>query len=269
MPGVLRDQLRTAYLGFKISNSLGNDIVSFSGLSSNRMPLIHLFETDLATARTVNADDMDTSGEICFLAVSLQLYSYALEHNVGEGKENADDSSRCEILLRGYNAAMELVQIAVTNSSEAPYWTRQIYQSVIHAITFLLKLCSSSAPQLSVIDSPSTRNLISQGWDFLRSGSLMENDHLFRISTLVAYLSKLEGKDPQLPRLSVQSRMSANVMYDAVWRAKQRFSPEVRNMRPADYTTTAVLEELSASWAENVLNEDGLFRHWNSVITNF
>lgn len=266
---MLRDQLRTAYLGFRIANSLGNDVSSFSGLSSNRMSLIHLFETDIATTRIAHAADKDTSGEICFLGVRLQLYSYAFKYDSGEEKANADDSSSCEILLRGYNAAMELVQIAVTNSSDAPHWTRQVYQSVIHAITFLLKLRYSSAPQLNVVDSPSTRNLISQGWEFLRSGSLMENDHLFRISTLVAYLSKLEGKTPELPRLDVQSRMSANVMYDAVWRAKQRFSPEVRNMRPADYTSTAVLEELSASWAENVLSEDGLFRHWNSVITNY
>lgn len=267
MPGVLRDQLRSAYLGFRISNSLGNDISSFSGLSSNRISLIHLFETDLATARTTA--ERVTSGEICFLGVKLQLYSYAFENNVTEEKENTNDGSRCEIFLRAHNAAMELVQIAVTNSAEAPYWTRQVYQSVIHAMTILLKLRSSSAPQLSTMDSPLTRNLISQGWEFLRSGSLMENDHLFRISTLVAYLSKLEKKNPELPRLTVHSRMSANVMYDAVWRAKQRFSPEVRNMRPADYTATAVLEELSASWAENVLSEDGLFRHWNSVITNY
>ncbi|CRG88465.1 Putative transcription factor SEF1 [Talaromyces islandicus] len=269
MPGVLKDQLRTTYLGFRISHSLGNDISSLSGLPSNRTSLIHLFETDLATARTGTSADRDASGEICFLAVKLQLYSYAFENNSSEEKEGADDGNRCEIFLRAYNAAMELVQIAVTNSSEAPYWTRQVYQSVINAMTFLLKLCSSSAPQLSAMDSPSTRNLISQGWGLLRSGSLMENDHLFRISNLVAYLSKLEEKDPQLPRLTVQSRMSANVMYDAVWRAKLRFSPEVRNMRPADYTATAVLEELSASWAENVLGEDGLFRHWNSVITNY
>jgi hypothetical protein len=273
IPTVLTHQLQSAYMSYKISQSLGYNVLSLSGLLRDRTSLIHLFEIDLASFEARDGMNWSTPSELLFLSADLQLSNFAFEYQDKEDRKDDTPSelgNSTESLTRAYTKAMKLVQLATSKPLESPYWTHQVHQTVTYALLFLLKLRRCS--QLDFVDSPSTKNAISQGWNFLRNASLLENDHASRRSAIIEYLSKLNEKQPGSPAVSVQSRMAANVVYDSVWTAKQRFSRRVRDLRPADYTSTAALEKLDTPWEYDLLDEtsfDRILTEWDSMLDGF
>jgi hypothetical protein len=73
----------------------------------------------------------------------------------------------------------------------------------------------------------------------------MEDDHFTRVCAIIEYLSKTSGEARKGDlALIVKSRMSANLLWDAAWRAKDRFSQSVKDSRPDDYTSAAAVEDL-------------------------
>lgn len=273
MPLVLTHHLRIAFMSYKISQSLGNSITSLSGLLKDRGHVINLFETDIEALQARDGLNWSTIREVCFLCVKLYLYSFTLKYQ--DETENKSElwastsSSSPDILSRAYTTAVNVIQITTSKPAEAQYWTHHVYHCLIYAILFLLKLRSTSFFQTNLIDSASAQNAISQGWSFLRGKSLMADDHLSRLSAIIEYLSKSGEKHSDPLSVSVQSRMTANLVYDGVWSARQRFSQGVRDMRPADYTSTAALEDLAASWSYDPLGDPDASLEWNSILDGF
>jgi hypothetical protein len=182
--------------------------------------------------------------QIMFWRAELQLYSFVLptEGSIKSG-EIALVTGSLETLSRGCIVAISLIHAATSLPDSNSTWTNVVRIGVGYAVFFLLKV--SSSPELQIVEPAVIRNSITQAWSFLHNGSEMEYDHFTRVCAIIEYLSKT-SRDAQKGDLSltVQSRMSANLMWDAAWRAKDRFSESVKESKPDDYTSAAAVESL-------------------------
>lgn len=212
--------------------------------------------------------------EIAFLKARLQLYSFACSDSSNFPKPSIPSGSGplqpgiSELLASANLVALRLIQIATSLSPAVPIWTSIVRSSIAYAVFFLLKL--SSSPEHSFVDVSVAKNSISAAWNLLHNCSDMHNDQLSRTCAIIEYLST-DFSNPQNAHannasalqlapagglqgsatskrhdlsLVVKSRMSANLVYDAAWRAKDRFSKDIREAKPLDYTFAAEMESL-------------------------
>jgi len=181
---------------------------------------------------------------IAFLGCKLLIYSFALAANDPDAD---DDSLHTEFSshwpVQAYLTATSILQTASSMRAEIPFATIYLRRCLVNAVFFLLKL--TGYKQHHFVDEVTVRNSINQGWDILKSCSVMENDHMSRVCAVIEYLSNGDWMQGQLQiqsSVSIKARMAANLSVDAVWRARDRFSQSVRDQHPSDYTEAAALE---------------------------
>jgi hypothetical protein len=157
---------------------------------------------------------------------------------------------------------MRLLQSALQSSAELPYWPEHQFKYIFDAVLFPLKLIDCS---YEFVDEAAARNVISQIWQLLRSQSKAEEDRMSRFCAVIEYLSR-NRSDDRCPSVKVMSRVAGNLMIDAVWRARDRFSENVKANRPADYTSAAALErslgpdtQASSSFLRDIGDWDSFF----------
>ena len=244
LPPVLEHHLKIAYQGYQINHSLGHHEMTATGLLPNPISIIKVFDTSLRALETQIGGSWSFVSEIAFLKVQLQLYSFAVNAELSESKKVSEISlPTLEIMELANLSAIKLIEVAANLSEDVVLWSTNTHSAVAYAVCFLLKL--SALPDRSCIDRVTARNSISQGWNLLRGGSVMENDHFSRICTIIEYLVK-RNDTVQSDRLSmtVEARMSANIVLDAAWRAKDRFSESIKKSKPLDYTVAAEVESV-------------------------
>lgn len=244
LPSTLEQHLRIAYQSFQFCHTLGHHDLTSTGSFPNPVPIIRMFDVNLRALELHPGSEWTTSTEIAFLNAKLQLYSFAYAASTSESTSAGASglaSWASDILAQAYLSAVKLIQTACNAPTEVPFWTSSIRNSVTYAVFFLIKL--STSPQHHFVDDITARNSISQAWNLLRGSSNTHHDHLSRVCAIIEYLSKCnETEVKHGSPVTVTSRMSANLQYDAIWRARQRFSKELRDSKPLDYTSAAEFE---------------------------
>jgi hypothetical protein len=243
LPPILEQHLRIAFHSYQVCHALGNYDLTPTGLLPNSASTTEMLDTQLYSLQAQIGDDWSCLSEIAFLRVQLQLYSFACGSNHSKSKSPCDLSLQTsKMLAQASLSALKMIQIACTIPDDVPL-TANAHSAVAYAVFFLLKL--SALPHHHLVDQAAAKNAISQGWNLLNGGSTMENDYLSRACTIIQYLS---NNNERLERggisMMVESRMSENLTFDAVWRAKERFSETIKEAKPQDYTS-AELESAS------------------------
>lgn len=173
------------------------------------------------------------------LQTKLCLYSFVV--SAGPNKLSAEDAT---FLIKASDTAVKIIHIASTSQTQK-HWPTITRISTVFAVNMLLLLSTIPGHDQQSV----TRNSISEAWRLLQSRSEFEHDSWSRMAKIVAYLSRVyavsKDSDASIrPALLVRSRMAANVLFGNAWHAKQRFSRDVRDRKPLDYTAAAALEDL-------------------------
>ena len=258
LPDVLRQHLKIAFHSYSICQALGNDETMSDGLNRNPIPMIRAFDTTLQSLQSELAMHLAHSSEMALLRVKLQLYSFALrEAEQAQHPANTPDSRASEYLVKAGIVAARIVEAACRDMSRL-FWPSVTRMSVVYAVHFLMKLCAIPGH----VDESIAKNSVSQAWSLLKSRSEIEHDHLARICAIIAYLSRTESEQESSPSVSVKARMASNLSVDAIWRARSRFSRNVHEVKPSDYTATAAMEDLIQSMSDGAMESyffDGNF----------
>lgn len=244
IPRVLQHYLRIAHLSQQVCQTLGNYPMTPTGLHPSPLAMMSVFELQFRSLETQIRSDWSHLTQVMFWRAELQLYSFTFPPRVSDVVDKtALDTGSLTALSRGCIAASSLIHAAVSLPDEHSTWTNVVRIGVGYAVFFLLKI--SSSPELQIMEPSTARNSISKAWSLLHNGSEIEHDHFSRVCAIIEYLSKT-SRDAQNGNLSltVSSRMSANLLWDAAWRAKERFSESIKESQPDDYTSAAAVESL-------------------------
>lgn len=199
-----------------------------------------MFDAELQTREAQLASKWSRRDYIFFLATRLHLYAFALTDPAVTGADGSlTGGLHSEFLAHAYLAAMSLLQSAVDSAAELRYWSIYQGRGLVDAVFFLLKLVGGD---YEFVDTAGARDMIHKLWELLRGLSRVEDDHIARVCAIIEYLSHSRGNDKEQVSLRVRLRMTANLIMDAVWRARDRFSQFVKAQRPVDYTSAAAVE---------------------------
>lgn len=258
LPASIRDLLQVAYRSFSFSGILGHYEGAADGLLPDPIPIIKAFEADLNALEASNWMSWDLTTKMSFLGAKLHLYSYNL---TAQGRNFSSpqlpDSRSSYYLSRAYTTAIRLIQTwcAATGTSPssssstttrlvtepsfpelARSWTIFEKTSLAYGVVLLLKLTKLS-PTTSHHDIPiTTENAIREALTFLKSCSVLKDDHFQRLCDVVEYICHLDSRSNNnngslldfsataAPSNSeVRSRMSSNALFNVILRAKERF----------------------------------------------
>ncbi|KAL1968667.1 hypothetical protein VTN77DRAFT_1493 [Rasamsonia byssochlamydoides] len=256
LPDALYHQLQIAHLSGKFCNILGNHELTSTGLLPNPASLIQMFDVELQTHEAQLAQKWSRGDYMFFLATRLHLYAFALtDPAVTDADGGLAGGLHSEFLAHAYLAAMSLLQSAVDSPTGLRYWSMYQGRDAVNAAFFLLKLVGGNH---EFVDHAQARNMIHKFWELLREQSRVEDDHIARLCAIIEYLSRSSSRGNQEDRdqlsLRVRSRMTANLIIDAVWRARDRFSQSVKAQRPKDYTSAAAVERAMTELDNQILS---------------
>ncbi|KAL2844809.1 fungal-specific transcription factor domain-containing protein [Aspergillus pseudoustus] len=252
LPLAISDHLQVSYKCFSFSGILGHYEGTPDGLLPNPMPIIESFGADLNALESAKWESWGLTTRLSFLCTKLHLFSYSL--TVQNADHHADspallpDPRSARYLSEAYITAIRLVETccggtlftnsattqAITSDEFLPpkvgrCWTIFERSALIYAVLFLLRLTrltpNNNFPQIR------SDNAIRQATTFLRSCSVFKDDHFSRLCDILDYICDTEsgGNDGSSPAswladdLGVRSRMSSNIVFDAILRAKARF----------------------------------------------
>lgn len=129
-------------------------------------------------------------------------------------------------ILKAYNTATQF--IALINSSHA------IFNYLSYCpVTNLKYLCASLAILMLVLNSDLCTCIdwttgeasIESGLAAMRTSSIESNDIFMRAAEIISYLWQAQKDDHELkkqgPTLLIQSRLSASLLYDTLWKWRQ------------------------------------------------
>lgn len=244
LPSVLQRYARIAYHSQQACQTLGNYPMTTTGQFPSPLTVMPMFESQFRSLETEISDDWSPLTQILFSTAELQLYSFAFPNQENVTQDQlAVGNHRSQSLSRGCIVAISLIHAAASLNDPCSTSASIIRMGVTYAVLFLLKV--SAAPKLQVVDPAAVRNTVTAAWSILHRSSEMEYDTFARVCAIIEYLSKVD-RDVEQGDLSliVTSRMSANLLWDAVWRAKDRFSQSVKESKPDDYTSVAAVESL-------------------------
>ncbi|TAQ84353.1 hypothetical protein B7494_g7318 [Chlorociboria aeruginascens] len=275
LPAVLEQHLKIEHQSFQFCHTLGHNQLTTTGLLPDPASVIRMFDTYLHALEVQSGSEWTMSSEMAFLKAKLQLYSFVGTDNTSESTSASASGlalGMSDILAQACLSAVKIIQIACNSAAETLLWTSNDRASILYAVFFLIKL--STSPQHHFLDQITTRNSISQVWNLYHGSSHTKEDHASRVCAVIEFLSKkneTEGKKGS--SVNVESRMAANLLIDAVWRARERFSKGVRDSRPLDYTAAEgdmsyLFEmdfQMNSSYPEGIFDEEALWPDENTM----
>ncbi|KAI9698898.1 MAG: hypothetical protein M1820_007319 [Bogoriella megaspora] len=241
MPDAIFHQLHTARKSYEICNTLGGHDATCNGLLPNASATLRVFDADLRAHENSFSESWTKQDLIHFSWPRLLLCVFGLFEQDGQRVSQPQDLHHW--LALGYATATTVLRTASSIGDEIPYIASHLRKCLINAVFLLLKIMSSSWHPF--VDEATVWNCINQGWNMLKSCSLVDHDNMSRTCAVIEYLSNgPQTAEPTLANttLSVRSRFGANLVLDAVFRARDRFSQSIRDQRPLDYTQAAVQE---------------------------
>lgn len=149
-----------------------------------------------------------------------------------------------------------------TTSTGSPFATNYIMQMILAAGSTLLKLLNSSFA--AHLDIPVGRTLFLQTVQALRSISVVQNDLPQRLAEVLAQLWQDAGQGNQNARLfegdgtkrqeidsslqlKVRCRMSMSLVYDSVWRWREKFGAHKNLDRAVEHPTSVEADGVGAT----------------------
>lgn len=235
LPPVLDQHLQIACHQYHICESLGNFPDSSTGLLPSPLTTIEALESHLHSLKETLGTFNDTYVEFYWLYTKLCLYSFVVS------AESLHLGPRRPILLStASDTAVKVIHLASSTSTQ-DHWSNLVRVAVVFAVNMLLLLSTIPGHDQQV----AVRNSIGEAWRMIQSRSEHEHDTWSRMAKIIAYLSRVYVVDKAERRLTVRSRMAANVLFENAWHAKQRFSRNVHDSKPVDYTAAAALEDLT------------------------
>ena len=245
IPLVLEHQLRIAIDSAKVSTILGQHESTASGLLPNPFPVIRLLDNCFTALETRYSTCWSFETEISFLKAKLQLYSFAIFRDDSDSVSEFNQTHETpEFITLSHSAATCLICKICSSTEEIPFWTSNIYKSVFYAVFVLLKICELLEENTTEYNA--ARDCISQVYKLLRSRSQFVHDQVSRVCDIIEYLSRNDrNKLDHNPTYKVRSRMAANVVFETIARAKQRFHELGIYKQPGTYYNTDHSEALS------------------------
>jgi hypothetical protein len=242
---------------YTLSTFLGNNDDFPDGLLPNPYEVIKAFESELSVLENRYGNSWDAGVQRLFDCAKLKLYSYGLprkrSNSVPRATNGYPQLSEARIanaqvtyyLSRAYSTAVRLLKSAVsgnsgivhnqqpsptsadntpTDASLYMYYSSFDLYNTVYTIMFLLQITQHW--QLNP-EREETNNLIRQVWLMLKSRSLADGDHFHRVCEIIEYISGIHwphnGEAQEAAELGARSRMSGSIMYDLIYRAKQRY----------------------------------------------
>ena len=253
LPSVLEQLHRVSCHSYQIGQIFGDCDDISTGLLPNAMSVIPNIESQLNLLDRDLGDGSHPVVGIALLRTKLQLGSFVFS---SAGLSAAANLEVAVLLARASTAAIGLIHAASTQIPPKS-WPSMVKMSVFLAANFLLFLSILPGYENQLV----VRNAINESWRVLQSQSEYENDSYSRLSQIILYLGQIyseRGRSHQsVP--GVKSRMSANIAWENVWRARARFSERLRGSRPSDYTLAAALDAASLDLQD--LSFDPQFLH--------
>lgn len=251
LPKTLEQHLRIAYHSYSICQALGNNIATTSGLFPGQLSMMRVFDATLYNLESSLASDLSSCVEMAFLRAKLQLYSFAFAEVFTKTDRNSPENEASIYLVKIQLNAIKLIEIASQSALKDP-WPAIVRASVVYAAHVLLKLYDFPGHQ----NNYQARNALHQAWILLNARSELQHDSWSRACEIIAYLSRTDGEERNLSAMLVKSRMSANIVIESVWRARSRFSEDIRSAKPSDYTAAAAAKELFQYGLDFLVGDD-------------
>lgn len=251
-PTALTDLLQISYKSFSFSAILGHYEGSPDGLLPDPMPIVESFGSDLNALEAAKWESWSLTTRLSFLCTKLHLYAYSLTIPSAEHRSlsstSLPDRRSPHYLSEAYTTAIRLVQACCGGTSSANPVTRPAIMSealsypnlarcwtifekfaLTYAVLFLLRL--TKLTPTNNFHQIRTENAIRQATTFLRSCCVFKDDHFSRLCDILEYICAIDSSGNDGPSSAswltdepgVRSRMSSNLVFDAILRAKERF----------------------------------------------
>ena len=224
--------------------------------------LLRMLESNLnvlADSRTTKDPESGSMADFALLTAKLDLYSFGLNQAT---KLRTSDATH--LRLSAFNCATRLIQLflaapfippQVDGSIAIPilpvqaFYPRSYWRGFVYACLILLKL--NLTKTLPDPETSQSEVFIQQAVKLLTACAI-EGDELYRVTTLIRFLSKEARQEAISPRHEVRSRMGASLMYEMIfsvlaWR-KQQAAEQRRDLmnRPEDSNPTGNISHMDS-----------------------
>lgn len=245
----MRDLLQVFYRSFSFSGILGHYEGTADGLLPDPMPIIESFGADLNALETANWESWNMTTKLSFLCTKLHLYAYSLttEHRT-LSSSRLPDQRFIRYFSEAYTTAIHLIETwcgalpstestatSAISAGEPSFpklsrcWTIFENFALTYAVLSLLKL--TKLTPTNHFHEIKTENAVRKAATFLKSCSVFKDDHFSRLCDILEYICRIDSNSnngsasefSSTDNTEVRSRMSSNILFDAILRAKERF----------------------------------------------
>ncbi|KAF9888918.1 hypothetical protein FE257_008087 [Aspergillus nanangensis] len=225
VPAPTRIQLHIALVTSKISTALGECETSSTGLTSDPLPFVRAFETELSMIQDKYADSWSPAEEVSLLDARLGLYSYALDRKKTEPP----------IVTQSMITAKNLLIVLTTFPDALRKGTFHVFRSASYAVFFLLRILGTAPREW--VDEPGIRNIIRQTFTLMKDLSQTANDRrnqCARVCRIVEHMIDYEDWDADPPFVGkAESFMAKNFVAEVAARGMIKAAKAERDSREA------------------------------------
>jgi hypothetical protein len=221
MPGVsstVRIQLHIAIVTSKISAALGECETSTTGLASDPLPFVRMFETELSMIQDKHASEWSPADEVSFLDARLSLYAYVLDQKKAEPLKDIHPEN--EIITQSSITARQLLAVLTAFPDALRKGTFHVFRAASYAVFFLLRILGTAPSQ--IIDETGIRNIIRQTFTLMRDISQTANDRrnqCMRVCRIIENMIDYEDWNKDTPFVGkARSFMGNNFVADVAAR---------------------------------------------------
>ncbi|KAH8688725.1 hypothetical protein BGW36DRAFT_331149 [Talaromyces proteolyticus] len=245
LPDTLYYQLHISRQAFNIASTLEDcGSLSNDGLSSDQLPVIRVFDTELKALEYRFSTSWSLSDHLTFLGCRMMLYTLALTA-ISESLENDDRNhvlgveSPSHWVTQGYLTAIATIRTAASMRDKLLTSPTRLHKLLMNAVCYLLLLKCSRYQDLVV--STTLSSGISQGWNILRGLSITPGDFTSRacliLERLARYSEMLQPQDRTNGLLVLKSRMGANIAFSTALRTRE-FSRKIQHYQASSESDT-------------------------------
>lgn len=221
MPGVpvtTRIQLHITLITSKISTALGECETSANGLTTDPLPFVRMFETELGMIQDRYAGEWSPADEVSFLDARLSLYSYVLDKGNNQPPESLSPVN--ELITQSSITARQLLIVVTTFPDILSKGIFHVFRCTIYAVLILLRILGMTPSQF--INEAGIRNVIRQTFALMRDMSETGSDRRFqcvRVCRIIEHMIDYEDWNTDMPFTGkAESFMANNFVADVAAR---------------------------------------------------
>jgi hypothetical protein len=154
--------------------------------------------------------------------------------------------------LKAYSTATEFITLANSSQASFNYLTHgpiSAFRYLSAALAILLQVLNSNLS--ACVDHAAGADSINAGLAALRIGAVESNDVFLRASEIYTSIWRMQQDDQEIkqqsPKLLIQSRLSASLLYDTLWKWRQYHVKGKSLEQTSKYSTIMIdVEQTSA-----------------------